>query len=90
MRSGTSSTRCEGHCGGSGRRGRTVTLKVKFANFQQMTRSHAGQMQIWTRGELERLGNVLLESLFPVAKGIRLLGVSLSSLVLKETEGEGE
>jgi len=37
-------------------------------------------MQVRTRGELEELGNALLEPLFPVAKGIRLLGISLSSL----------
>src|SRR5271170_357472 len=78
------------YCEGSGLRGRTVTLKVKFANFQQITRSRTGQMQIRTRGELEQLGNALLEPLFPVAKGVRLLGVSLSSLVLDETERERE
>jgi DNA polymerase-4 len=38
-------------------------------------------MQIRTRSELEQLGNALLEPLFPVARGIRLLGISLSSLV---------
>jgi DNA polymerase-4 len=58
-------------------RGRTVTLKVKFANFQVITRSRTGQMQVRTRGELEELGNALLEPLFPLAKGIRLLGISL-------------
>jgi nucleotidyltransferase/DNA polymerase involved in DNA repair len=68
------------YCEGSGIRGRTVTLKVKFANFQQITRSRTGQMQIRTRSELEQLSNALLEPLFPVARGVRLLGVSLSSL----------
>jgi DNA polymerase-4 len=79
-----------GYCEGSGLRGRTVTLKVKFANFQQITRSRTGQMQIRTRSELEQLGNALLEPLFPVAKGIRLLGVSLSSLAGEEAEREPE
>jgi DNA polymerase-4 len=68
------------YCEGSRIRGRTVTLKVKFANFQQITRSRTGQMQIRTRSELEQLSNALLEPLFPVARGVRLLGVSLSSL----------
>ena len=77
------------HCEGSGLRGRTVTLKVKFANFRQITRSRTGQAQIGTRSELEQLGNVLLEPLFPVAKGIRLLGVSLSSLT-EESERKPE
>jgi DNA polymerase-4 len=77
------------YCDGSGMRGRTVTLKVKFANFQIITRSRTGQMQVRTRGELEELGNALLEPLFPVAKGIRLLGISLSSLAAAE-EAERE
>jgi DNA polymerase-4 len=46
---------------GSGIRGRTVTLKVKFANFQLITRSRTGQMQVRTQSELEDLGNALLE-----------------------------
>ena len=75
-----------GHCERSGTRGRTVTLKVKFASFRQITRSRTGQLPIGTRGELEQLSNVLLEPLFPVAKGIRLLGISLTSLAAQESE----
>jgi len=48
-----------GYCERSGIRGRTVTLKVKFANFRQITRSRTGQTQIKTRSELEELGNAL-------------------------------
>src|SRR4030081_2706548 len=43
-----------GYCERAGIRGRTVTLKVKFANFRQITRSRTGQMQIVTRSELEQ------------------------------------
>src|SRR5213595_571059 len=68
------------YCERSGIRGRTVTLKVKFANFRQITRSRTGQMQIVTQSELEQLGDALLEPLFPVVRGIRLLGISMSSL----------
>jgi DNA polymerase-4 len=68
------------YCESSGVRGRTVTLKVKFANFRQITRSRTGQVQIGTRGELEALVNELLAPVFPVTRGIRLLGISLSSL----------
>jgi DNA polymerase IV len=75
---------------GSGLRGRTVTLKVKFANFQQVTRSRTGQLQIKTRSELEELGNTLLEPLFPVSIGVRLLGISLSSRGVEQAEGEPE
>jgi DNA polymerase-4 len=68
------------YCEASAIRGRTVTVKVKFANFRVITRSRTGQTQITTRSELEQLSNALLEPLFPVARGIRLLGVSLSAL----------
>jgi DNA polymerase-4 len=79
-----------GYCERSGIRGRTVTLKVKFANFRQITRSRTGQTQIGTRSELEQLGHALLEPLFPVAKGVRLLGISLSSLAAEEAERKRE
>ena len=74
------------YCERSGTRGRTVTLKIKFANFRQITRSRTGQMPVSTRSELEQLGNALLEPLFPVVKGIRLLGISLSSLLTEKRE----
>ena len=79
-----------GYCEGSSIHGRTITLKVKFANFHQITRSRTGQTHIRTRRELEQLGNALLEPLFPVAKGIRLLGLSLSSLAAREAERQSE
>ena len=72
------------HCERSGSRGRTVTLKVKFANFRQLTRRRTGPTPILTRSELENLGNALLEPIFPVTRGIRLLGLSLSSLAAPE------
>src|ERR1700722_4927266 len=78
-----------GYCERSGIRGRTVTLKVKFANFQQITRSRTGQTQIATRSELEQLGYALLEPLFPAAEGVRLLGISLSSLTGEDAACEG-
>jgi DNA polymerase IV len=62
-----------GYCERSGIRGRTVTLKVKFANFQQITRSRTGQVQIGSRSELKQLvndGDVLRHRL--AARGARL------------------
>ena len=68
--------------------GRTVTLKVKYADFQQITRSRTGQSLFSTRAEIEQLSYALLEPLFPVTKGIRLLGITLSSLCEKQLERE--
>jgi hypothetical protein len=41
-----------------------------------------------TRAEIEQLSYALLEPLFPVTKGIRLLGMTLSSLGEKQPESE--
>ena len=75
-------------CEGAEIRGRTVTLKVKYADFQQITRSRTGQALFSTRAEIEQLSYALLEPLFPVTKGIRLLGITLSSLAEKQLESE--
>ena len=75
-------------CEGAEFRGRTVTLKVKYADFRQITRSRTGQALFSTRAEIEQLSYALLEPLFPVTKGIRLLGVTLSSLGEKQLESE--
>jgi DNA polymerase IV len=69
-------------------RGRTVTLKAKYADFQQITRSRTGQAPFKTQAAVEEILYELLESLFPVSKGIRLLGVTLSSLGDETTGGE--
>jgi DNA polymerase IV len=68
------------HCQAIGIRGRTVTLKVKFADFQQITRSKSLCDAIDSLADLERLSLGLLEPILPTEKGVRLLGISLSSL----------
>lgn len=69
-----------GYCGEDGIRARTVTLKVKYADFQSITRSRTALVPIGTYAALEQTSLSLLGALFPVSKGIRLLGLSLSSL----------
>src|SRR5690606_12036879 len=61
-------------------RGRTVTLKVKFADFQQITGSRTIAGAIEGEEDLATVSGALLEQVFPVTKGIRLLGVTLSNL----------
>jgi DNA polymerase IV len=75
------------HCQATGIRGRTVTLKVKFADFQQITRSKSVGDAIANLAELERLSLGLLEPLLPTEKGVRLLGISLSSLTPANVTG---
>ena len=53
-----------------------------------LLRGRAGQALFSTRAEIEQLSYALLEPLFPVTKGIRLLGMTLSSLGEKQLESE--
>lgn len=68
------------YCEASGIRGRTVTLKVKFADFRQITRSRSTAQAVASAAELAGTAQDLLAGVFPVRKGIRLLGVTLSGL----------
>jgi DNA polymerase IV len=68
------------HCEDKGARGRTVTLKVKFNDFEIVTRSRSVPAAVSSRGDLERLSVALLQSEVPFPKPVRLLGISLSSL----------
>jgi DNA polymerase-4 len=69
------------HCENKGLHARTVTLKVKYTDFQIITRSKTSTMPVATMDDLETIGQSLLEPLFPTSKGVRLLGVTLSSFI---------
>jgi DNA polymerase-4 len=71
------------HCEENGSRGRTVTLKVKFNDFEIITRSKSVPVAVSSRSDLERLSIALLQDEMPVPKPVRLLGVSLSSLEIE-------
>ena len=68
------------HCEEKGSRGRTVTLKVKFNDFEIITRSRSVAVAVSSRDDLERLAIALLQNEMPFRKPVRLLGISLSSL----------
>jgi DNA polymerase IV len=72
------------HCEATGSRGRTVTLKIKFADFEIITRSRSALSAVAGRDDLERLACGLLEVEIPLPKSVRLLGVSLSSLQARD------
>ena len=60
--------------------GRTVTLKVKYRDFQILTRARSLDRAVSGREEFLEIGCALLRTLMPAAKGIRLLGLTLSNL----------
>jgi DNA polymerase IV len=71
-------------------RGRTVTVKIKWANFQISSRSRSIETAIETRDKLHELALELIRTVFPPQKGIRLVGVTLSNFRLPNTCGEAE
>jgi DNA polymerase IV len=58
---------------------RTVTVKIKYANFRQITRSRSCPEAITSQASIEQLSLELLQPLFPPPRGVRLLGVTLSN-----------
>ncbi len=68
------------YCDGTGVQARTVTLKVKYADFRQITRSQSTPKPIPSRAFLEQICVELLTRVSPINQGVRLLGISLSGL----------
>ncbi len=68
------------HCEAARMRGRTVTLKVKYFDFQIITRSRTLPTGIARERDLGRVGVELLAPLIPPQKGVRLLGLTVSNL----------
>ena len=57
---------------------RTVTLKLKFADFRQITRSRTLDGPVGDHATLLRLSTELLDAELPPPLGIRLMGVTMS------------
>jgi DNA polymerase IV len=60
--------------------GRTVTLKVKYSDFAIITRSKSFAAPVPDLDSFTAAGQALLAVLFPLPKGIRLLGLGLHNL----------
>ena len=61
-------------------RGRTVTLKLKFADFRIATRARSQPQPIAGRAEFARNAEALLAAELPLPMPIRLMGLTLSNL----------
>jgi DNA polymerase-4 len=64
--------------------GRTVTVKIKWADFEQSTRSRTVKERIADVQELRQVAVDLLRYVFPLKKGIRLVGVGMSNFKVTE------
>ena len=69
----------------SGTKGRTVTLKLKHADFSGMSRARSLPHVLASRDELSEVGHALLGEVLPLAKPVRLVGLTLSAI---EESGE--
>ncbi|SFM55056.1 DNA polymerase IV [Methylobacterium pseudosasicola] len=69
-----------------GMRARTVTLKLKFSDFAQVTRARSLSAPVADRVALERIGLDLLSGLFPLRRSARLIGIALSGFEQGEKE----
>ncbi len=59
-------------------------VKIKYADFQQATRSRTLPVIVTSQETLRSVSIDLVRTLFPPAKGIRLVGVTLSSFETTE------
>lgn len=66
-------------CEKTGRRARTVTVKIKWADFQQSTRSQSFPWLVDSKAKIHEASLGLIRSVLPPPKGIRLVGVTLSN-----------
>jgi len=61
-------------------KGRTIILKVKYSDFQQVTRSHSLDKNVVDKGEFRSVSKQIFSQILPTKKGIRLLGLTLANL----------
>ena len=66
--------------------GKTITVKVKYEDFQQVTKRHTLKTPIHTYDDILGNTNILIEKIKDKNKQIRLIGVSISNLSDKEKE----
>ena len=65
----------------SGKSGRTLTLKIRFADFTSITRSYSAELPLLTFDHFHKTAKRMLKRMDYTAKPIRLLGIGLSNLI---------
>jgi len=70
--------------------GRTVTLKLRYADFTTLTRARSLLHRVTDRTEFAVLARTLLDDLMPLPQPVRLMGLTLSALEQEEAVPENE
>ena len=68
-----------GWCEKAGAFGRTATVKIKFQDFRQITRSRSLSSAIADQATLRQTSLDLVRSIYPPQSGVRLVGVTVSN-----------
>ena len=74
----------------NGASGRTVTLKLKYTDFQIFSRAKSLPQPIRDKEAFSAVSRALLEEVLPLPMPIRLMGLTLRNLEAKERAGDGE
>jgi len=73
------------YCKEQGISGKTVTVKIKYSDFTQETRSRTGSVAFAGIRDVLAAASDLLATVYPFKRPVRLLGVTLSTLTASET-----
>jgi DNA polymerase-4 len=79
-----------GFCEGKGFSGKTVSVKIKYSDFTQATRSKTTSLPFANGNEILEAATGLLATVYPFKRSVRLLGVTLSSLTNDKGEDGAE
>jgi DNA polymerase-4 len=66
--------------------GHTVTVKIKYADFRQLTRARTLPKAVTTQANLRDIALALTRSIYPLEKGVRLAGVTVSHFPEEDAE----
>ncbi len=78
------------YCEAQGISGKTVTVKIKYSDFTQATRSRTKAAPFANAADILDTASALLATVYPFKRAIRLLGVTLSSLTNAPVRDDAE
>lgn len=78
------------YCDAQGISGKTVTVKIKYSDFTQATRSRTGAQPVASVAEILEAASALLVTVYPFKRPVRLLGITLSSLTNDQGANDAE
>ncbi|MBI1835761.1 MAG: DNA polymerase IV [Flavobacteriia bacterium] len=67
-------------------KGRTLTIKLKYNDFTQVTRSITETVEISSKIQLEQLADRLIELVLPLDKSVRLIGFQISGFATESKD----